>query len=379
MTSARRLRVMTIVGTRPELIKLSRVIPALDREFDHLLIHSGQNFSDGLRDVFFRDLGIRDPDRRLELAAASAAATIARVIEASDGLFSELRPDALLLYGDTNTCLAALPAKRRRIPIFHMEAGNRAFDARIPEEVNRKVVDHLADVNLTVSEHARRHLLAEGFAADRIYCVGSSMPEVLHHYRDRIEASTVLARLGVEPARYLVVSVHREENVDDPVRLARLMGTLEDVARRHSMPMIVSTHPRTRKRLDALMADPSPWLRFLDPFGFFDWIRLQEASFCVLSDSGTLTEEATHLGFPAVMLRDAHERPEGIEAGVTVMAGIESARVLAAIDLVVQRRPPRPVAPDGEAVRVSDKVARIVLGYTDLVRRVVWHGEDPLP
>ena len=373
------LKVMTIVGTRPELIKLSRVIAELDAQMRQVLVHTGQNFDYELNEVFFEELAIRRPDAYLGAAGENAAQTIAAIIARVDEVLAKEQPDAVLLYGDTNSCLSVIAAKRRRIPVFHMEAGNRCFDERVPEEINRRLVDHLSDINMPLTEHARRYLLAEGIPADRIIKTGSTMFEVLEHYRPAIEASTVLSKLGLEPRKYLLASAHREENVDDPARLAQLLESFKGAADEFAMPLVVSTHPRTRKRLEEAGLSADPRIRFLKPFGLPDYVRLQVEAFCVLSDSGTLSEEASLLGFAAVMLREAHERPEGIEHGAVVMAGLGRQRVLEAVSLAVAQRrsdsrPLEPIA-DYRAPAVSKKVARIILGYTDYVNRRVWHKQ----
>lgn len=378
-----RLRVMTIVGTRPEVIKLSRVIAELDRHTDHLLVHTGQNFDDGLSDVFFRELGIRPPDHHLGVAADSAAATIGNVIVRADEVLAAERPEAVLFYGDTNSCLAAIAAKRRRIPVFHMEAGNRCFDQRVPEEINRKILDHVSDVNLPLTEHARRHLLAEGLRPETVIVTGSPMPEVLAHHRDAIDASDVLERLGLEPGGYFLASAHREENVDDPERLRTLLAALAALAAEHGRRIVVSTHPRTRRRLEALgesrgesLGEIDERIERLPPFGFLDWVKLQQHAGCVLSDSGTLTEEAAILGFPAVILRESHERPEGMDAGVAVMSGLDPRRVLQAVALAIGQAPRSSQVPDYAALDVSRKVVRIILSYVDYVQRTAWY-RDP--
>jgi UDP-N-acetylglucosamine 2-epimerase (non-hydrolysing) len=373
--AAAKLKVMTIVGTRPEVIKLSRVIAELDRHTEHLLVHTGQNFDHELSEVFFQELEIRRPDHFLGVAAESAAATIANVIPRADEVLVRERPEAVLFYGDTNSCLAAIAAKRRRIPIFHMEAGNRCFDQRVPEEINRKILDHVSDVNLPLTEHARRHLLAEGLRPETVITTGSPMPEVLAHYRPAIEASDALERLGLEPGGYFLVSAHREENVDEPERLRTLLAALAALAAEHGRRIVVSTHPRTRRRLAELGEAPAGLaerLELLPPFGFLDYVKLQQNAFCVLSDSGTLTEEAAILGFPAVILREAHERPEGMDAGVAVMSGLAPERVLQAVALATGQGPRTSRVPDYEALDVSRKVVRIILSYVDYVQRTTW-------
>ena len=360
------------------MVKLSRVIPELARHTRHVLVHSGQNYDDELSDVFFRELDIPKPDHFLDAVGPTVAETISLIIARFDAVLAEEQPDAVLLYGDTNTCLGVIPAKRRQIPIFHMEAGNRSFDQRVPEELNRKVVDHLSDINMTNSEHARRYLLSEGLRPETVIKTGSPMKEVLDHYRPLIEASDVLARLGLEPGAYVVFSAHREENVDDPRRLEALVSSLLAIAHRYGRQVVVSTHPRTRKRLEAAAVDlngdlAASGIRFLRPFGFPDYVKLESHAFCVVSDSGTLTEEASLLGFPAVMIRDAHERPEGADEGVLIFAGIHAPRILQAIDTMtssgrVDRRP----VPDYEVDGVSGTVVRTILSYVDYVNRTVW-------
>lgn len=372
------LKVMTIVGTRPELIKMSRVIAEFDQHTNHVLVHTGQNFDYELNQVFFDDLGIRKPDHFLGAVGNNAAQTIARVIEKADEVLEKERPDALLLYGDTNSCLSVISAKRRKIPVFHMEAGNRCFDQRVPEELNRKVLDHLSDINLVLTEHARRYLIAEGIPPDRIIKSGSHMQEVLDHYMPKITTSDVLNRLNLQPQRYFLLSAHREENVDSPENLQDLLNTLQALVKQHAMPVIVSTHPRTRQRLEKLGMDGlDSRIHFLKPFGFFDYVKLQMEAFCVLSDSGTITEEASLLNLPAVTIRNAHERPEGMDEGVLIMSGLKAERVLDAIRIVNRQynEPGRQfgVVPDYEGGMVSKKVLRIVLSYTDYVNRVVWN------
>lgn len=374
------LKVMTLVGTRPELIKMSRVIAEFDKHVNHILVHSGQNYDYELNQVFFDDLGIRKPDHFLGAAGETAAKTIAEVIARADEVFEREQPDALMLYGDTNTCLAVIAAKRRKIPVFHMEAGNRCFDQRVPEELNRKVLDHLSDINLVLTEHARRYLIAEGVKPETIIKSGSHMQEVLDFYMPKIAASDVLERMQLAKGRYFVVSIHREENVDTPENLLDLLQTLRDLADRYGYPILISTHPRTRKRLDALDAPVDhPLLHFLKPFGFIDYIQLQMSAFCILSDSGTITEEASLLNLPAITLRNAHERPEGMDVGTLVMSGLRSARVLEAVDIVTSQhsraaRVFRPVG-DYEAGPVSKQILRVVLSYVDYVNRTVWRRE----
>ena len=371
------LKVMTIVGTRPELIKMSRVIAELDTHTRHVLVHTGQNYDYELNQVFFDELGIRKPDHFLNAVGDTAAQTIGQVIFKADEVLGQEKPDAVLFYGDTNSCLAVIAAKRHKIPVFHMEAGNRCFDQRVPEELNRKVLDHLSDINLVLSEHARRYLIAEGVRPETIIKTGSHMREVLDHYIPRIVASDVLARLGLQTGKYFLVSAHREENVDVPENLRDLLSTLNALAESYGFPVLVSTHPRTRKRLDALDAGPiNPLVQFAKPFGFFDYNKLQMEAACVVSDSGTITEEASLLNLPAVTVRNAHERPEGMDVGTLIMAGLKRERVLDAVRVVMAQhdrngRTMRPVE-DYEAGLVSKQILRIVLSYTDYVNRTVW-------
>jgi UDP-N-acetylglucosamine 2-epimerase (non-hydrolysing) len=363
---------MTIVGTRPELIKMSRVIAEFDDHTKHVLVHTGQNFDFELNEVFFRDLGIRRPDHFLEAAGDRPAQTIARVIERADTVLESERPDALLIYGDTNSCLAVIAAKRRKVPVFHMEAGNRCYDQRVPEELNRKIVDHLSDVNLVLTEHARRYLLSEGLPPERIFKTGSHLEEVISYHRKAIDASDVLGRLGLRRGHYFLVSMHREENVDEPGSLLQLLKTIDSLQREYSLPVIVSTHPRTRKRLDALGTDTIEGVRFLKPFGYFDYVRLQQDALCVLSDSGTITEEASLLGFAAVTIRNTHERPEGMDEGALIMCGLRAETVLDCVKAIQsQAFQPRTVG-DYRGGEVSKKVLRIVLSYIDYVQRAVW-------
>jgi UDP-N-acetylglucosamine 2-epimerase (non-hydrolysing) len=367
-----KLKVMTIVGTRPEIIRLSRVMSALDRATDHVLVHTGQNHDRELNDIFFEEMELRSPDHYLGAAGETVAQTIGRVIMGVDRILAEDRPEAVLILGDTDSCLAAIAAKRRRIPVFHMEAGNRCFDERVPEEINRRIADHTADINLPYSSIARDYLLAEGFAADRIIKTGSPLFEVLTHYGPRIQQSDVLRRLELQPGHYLLVSSHRAENVDEDERIKLLVETLDAVARRFDEPILVSTHPRTRKRIDAIGLQFHPLVRLLKPFGFLDYNALQLNAHAVLSDSGSISEESAILGFPAINLREAHERPEAMENAVVMMTGLAPGRVLQALDLLAVQQS-RPRLPDDYAVPdVSEKVVRIILSYTDYVRRVVW-------
>lgn len=372
------LKVMTIVGTRPELIKMSRVIAELDVHTQHVLVHTGQNYDYELNQVFFDDLGIRKPDYFLEVAGINAAQTIAQVIAKSDEVMEKEAPDAVMLYGDTNSCLAVLSAKRRKIPVFHMEAGNRCFDQRVPEELNRKILDHLSDINMVLTEHARRYLLNEGIKPETIFKTGSHMREVLDHYQPGIERSDILKRLSLDSNRYFLVSAHREENVDSPAALADLLDTLGALVAVYGYPVIVSTHPRTRKRLEEMDRSLlSEKIIFSKPFGFFDYIHLQTQAFCVLSDSGTITEESSLLNFPAITIRNAHERPEGMDVGTLIMSGLKRARVLDAVKVMTSQatagaRTVLPV-PDYENPHVSKQVLRIVFSYVDYINRVVWY------
>ena len=370
------MKVMTVLGTRPEVIKLSCVIPELDRTVRHVLVHTGQNYDYELNQIFFDGLGLRKPDHFLGAAAETVAQTIANVIVKADEVMAAERPDALLLLGDTNSCLAAIAAKRRKIPIFHMEAGTRCFDERVPEEVNRRIVDHVSDINLVYTEHARRYLLAEGVRPETILKTGSPMKQVLTKHAAAIDASKVVAALGIERGKYFAVSAHREENVDDEERFRELLGALEGLRAQHGMPIVVSTHPRTRKRLEALGSRAPKDIRFLQPLGFADYVRLQKDAFCVLSDSGTLTEEASILGFPAVMIREAHERPEGMDEGTVIMAGTCKERIAQAVRVATERfaRVGRTwrIAPDYDVDDVASKVVNAIVGYTDYVNRTVW-------
>lgn len=371
------LKVMTIVGTRPELIKMSRVIAEFDQHTHHVLVHTGQNYDYELNQLFFEDLGIRKPNHFLEAVGENAAQTIARVIEKADAVMELEKPDAVMLYGDTNSCLAVIAAKRRKIPVFHMEAGNRCFDQRVPEELNRKVLDHLSDINLVLTEHARRYLIAEGIPAESIIKTGSHMREVLDFYMEKIQASDILARMKLESGKFFIVSAHREENVDTPQNLLDMVQTLNALAEAYDVPVIVSTHPRTQKRLDALeLGKLNPHIQFLKPFGFCDYIKLQLEALCVVSDSGTITEEGSLLNLPAITLRNAHERPEGMDVGTLIMSGLKKERVLDAVRVIIAQhdRSARVMKPveDYEAGQVSKKILRIVLSYVDYVNRTVW-------
>jgi UDP-N-acetylglucosamine 2-epimerase (non-hydrolysing) len=370
-------KVMTIVGTRPELIKMSRVIAELDQHVNHLLVHTGQNYDYELNELFFEDLGIRKPDYFLEAVGDNAAQTIARVIEKSDAILEKEKPDAVLLYGDTNSCLAVIAAKRRKIPVFHMEAGNRCFDQRVPEELNRKVLDHLSDINLVLTEHARRYLIAEGIRPETIIKTGSHMQEVLEYYKPQIEKSDILNKLGLKSNQFFIVSAHREENIDSPQNMQDMIQTLNALAQEYKVPVIVSTHPRTKKKLDSMeLGTLDPMVRFLKPFGFCDYIKLQMEALCVVSDSGTISEEGSLLNLPAIMIRNAHERPEGMDVGTVIMSGLKKDRVLDAVKVIVAqhdktKRVMHAVA-DYEGGPVSKQILRVVLSYIDYVNRTVW-------
>lgn len=374
----KKLKVLTVVGTRPEIIRLSRVLARLDEHCEHVLVHTGQNYDYELNQVFFDDLGVRKPDYFLDSAAGGggAAQTIGNLIIGVDRVLDEVRPEAMLVLGDTNSCLSVIPAKRRKIPIFHMEAGNRCFDQRVPEETNRRIVDHTADVNLTYSTIARDYLLREGLPPDLVIKTGSPMYEVLTHYRPRIDASSVLERLGLEEGGYFVVSAHREENIESPQSFAKLAAVLNAIAEEHGLPVIVSTHPRTQKRIDATGTQFHPQVRLLKPLGFHDYVRLQLSARAVLSDSGTINEESSILNFPALNLREAHERPEGMEEAAVMMVGLELDRVRQGLAILASQgrgtvRSLRQVD-DYSMPNVADKVVRIIHSYTDYVNRVVW-------
>ncbi len=372
----KKLKVMTVVGTRPEIIRLSRVMAKLDEYCDHVIAHTGQNYDYELNEIFFQDLEVRKPDHFLNAAGTNAAETIGKIIIAVDSVLADEQPDALLILGDTNSCLAAIPAKRRKIPIFHMEAGNRCFDQRVPEETNRKIVDHTADINLTYSDIAREYLLREGLLPDRIIKTGSPMYEVLHHYKAGIDASDVLNRLGLTDGKYFVVSAHREENIDSDINFMKLVNSLNAVAETYNEPIIVSTHPRTQKKVDAKGIKFHPLIRLLKPLGFKDYVKLQACSRAVLSDSGTITEESSILNFPALNIREAHERPEGMEEAAVMMTGLEVERILQGLAILSnqsrgEERDLRLVA-DYSMPNVSEKILRIIHSYTNYVNQVVW-------
>ncbi|MGX9220810.1 non-hydrolyzing UDP-N-acetylglucosamine 2-epimerase [Massilia varians] len=374
----KRLKVMTVVGTRPEIIRLSRVLARLDQYCDHVLVHTGQNYDYELNQIFFDDLCVRKPDYFLNSAsgANSAAETIGNLIGSVDRVLAEVQPEAMLVLGDTNSCLSVIPAKRRKIPIFHMEAGNRCFDQRVPEETNRRIVDHTADINLTYSGIAREYLLREGLRPDQVIKTGSPMYEVLSHYRPRINASDVLVRLGLEEGAYFVVSAHREENIESPTNFGKLVAALNGVAETYGQPVIVSTHPRTQKRIDMTGASFNPLVRLMKPLGFHDYVKLQLSARAVLSDSGTINEESSILNFPALNLREAHERPEGMEEAAVMMTGLELERILQGLAILADQARGAErnmlLVEDYSVPNVSDKVLRIIQSYTDYVNRVVW-------
>ena len=371
----KRLKVMTIVGTRPELIKLSRVIAELDKSTDHILVHTGQNYDDELNKVFFDDLEIRQPDHYLDAASESAIETVSQVISKIDPVITSENPDAILLYGDTNSCLSAIVAKRRKVPLFHMEAGNRSFDERVPEEINRRIVDHISDINMPLTEHARRYLIQEGIRPETIIKIGSCMEEVLDYYSEKIEASNICSKLDLQTGNYFVISAHREENVDTPDRLSGLMNSLNALVEKYDVPAIFSVHPRTKARLDALPeSNLDQRVKLMKAMGFMDYIQLQKSSKCVISDSGTIAEESSLLRFPAVTLRQAHERPEGMDEGILIMSDLEPQQVLNSVDTVLSQHTPfdmRPVQ-DYLGGKVSIKVSRIIYSYTDYINRTVW-------
>jgi UDP-N-acetylglucosamine 2-epimerase (non-hydrolysing) len=369
------MKVATIIGTRPEIIRLSRVMAALDRYVEHIIVHTGQNYDHELNQILFDDLELRKPDYFLEAAGGTAAETIGLVIARADAVLRKVQPDAVLILGDTNSCLAAIAAKRQKIPIFHMEAGNRCFDQRVPEEINRRIIDHISDINLPYSAIAREYLLREGLSPDRVIVTGSPMYEVLHHYLPKIEASDVLARLGLDEHEYYIVSAHREENVDDPKQFAGLVDVLRNLAAA-GRRVVMTTHPRTRKRIEAEGVTLPPQVELLKPFGFSDYIKLQARARAVLSDSGTITEESSILNFPALNIRQAHERPEGMEEGAVMLVGLAWARIRESLAILEsqtrgQERLLRLVG-DYAVPNVSEKVVRLILSYTEYVNRVVW-------
>ena len=369
-------KVMTIVGTRPEIIKLSRVIAELEKHTEHILVHTGQNYDYELNEIFFKDLKVKKPNYFLNSIGDTTATTIANIISKSDKLISEIKPDAVLLYGDTNSCLSVISAKKQQVPIFHMEAGNRSFDQRVPEELNRKIVDHLSDINMPLTEQARDYLISEGISQETIIKTGSCMKEILSFYKSEISKSKVLKQLKLIEKQFFVVSTHREENVDYKDNLLDLIKSLNEVAKKYKLPVIVSTHPRTKNRIDQLdkKIEINPLVKYLKPVGFFDYIKLQQSAFCVISDSGTITEESSILSFPAIMIRKAHERPEGMDEGTLIMSGLKSERIIESIEVVTKQhniKSPQ-IIKDYDVENVSIKVTRIILSYIDYVNRTVW-------
>ena len=376
-------KIMTIVGTRPEIIKLSRIINELDKSANHILVHTGQNYDYELNEIFFKDLKIRKPNHFLNAAGKSVAETISKIILESDKILDKEKPDAVLLYGDTNSCLSVISAKKKQIPIFHMEAGNRCFDQRVPEEINRKIVDHLSDINMPLTEHARSYLLAEGIDSDRIIKTGSCMKEILNYYKKDISKSKVINHLGLKSKKYFLVSAHREENVDYNNNLEALLKSLNSIAEKYDFPVIVSTHPRTRDRLKKFekKIKMNSLIKFLKPLGFFDYIKLQSSSYCVISDSGTITEESSILKFPAIMIRQAHERPEGMDEGTLIMSGLKKERIIESIDIVTKLyddgKIPN-IIDDYNVDNVSQKVVKIIFSYIDYVNRNVWKKDSSI-
>jgi UDP-N-acetylglucosamine 2-epimerase (non-hydrolysing) len=369
-------KVLTLVGTRPELIKLSRVIPLLDKYTDHTFVHTGQNYSDQLNSIFFEQMKIRLPDVVLNVASDTAMKSIAQILEQTDSVLDHIKPDAVLVLGDTNSALAVIAAKRRKIPVFHLEAGNRAFDERTPEEINRRIVDHTSDINMTYSQHAKQNLVSEGLSVDRIFCVGSPMKEIFDHYGSQIDSSKILSSLNLSAKKYFLVSLHREENVDDPKKFVQLLDSIEAIANKFELPVVFSTHPRTRERLNSTSRDKTSLIRFVDALGFFDYVKLQRSAFCVVSDSGTLTEEASILSFPAVTLRESHERPEGADVGTLVMSGSDSQSLISAVEVAYGQyqssTTPTPVA-DYMISDFSWRVLKIITSYIDYVNQRVWY------
>lgn len=373
-------KVMTIVGTRPEIIKLSRIITELDRFTNHVLVHTGQNYDYELNEIFFKDLKIRKPNYFLNAVGKEAAETISKIILESDKIIESEKPDAILLYGDTNSCLSVISAKRKQVPIFHMEAGNRCFDQRVPEEINRKIVDHLSDINMPLTEHARQYLIAEGIDPNTIIKIGSCMKEILDYYSKEIISSNIKNKLGLKEKEYFLVSAHREENVDYQNNLKSLLISLNSIAEKYKLPIIVSTHPRTKNRIDKMKdkVKSNKLIRFIKPLGFFDYINLQQSSKCVISDSGTITEESSILKFPAIMIRQAHERPEGMDKGTLIMSGLEKNRILESIDVVVKQYEGKiipEIIDDYNVDNVSSKVVKIILSYIDYVNNTIWRKD----
>ena len=374
----KKLKIMTVVGTRPEIIKLSEVIKELDNHSEHILVHTGQNYDFELNEVFFKDLGIRKPDIFLDSIKGTACEVIGDIISKSDKVFKKIKPDALLIYGDTNSCLCVISAKKNKIPIFHMEAGNRCFDQRVPEEINRKIVDHLSDINMPLSEHARNYLIAEGIKAERIIKTGSPMREVLEANMKKITSSKILQKEKLKSKKYILMSIHREENVDSEVNFGNLLNSLDALTEEFNLPIIISTHPRTRKKLEEIgYSSSNKLLFFAKPFGFHDYVKLQKNAFCVISDSGTITEEASILNIPAITIRQAHERPEGMDESVLIMTGLSSERVIESVRIVTKHfnKSERAfeVVEDYKARNVSKKVLRTIMSYVDYIKREVWY------
>ncbi len=369
-----KLKVLTIVGTRPEIIKLSRVISELDKYTEHVLVHTGQNYAYELNEIFFNEMGIRKPDYFLDAVGGTPAETIANIISKSDKIIEDVAPDAFLLYGDTNSCLSVISAKKRRVPIFHLEAGNRCFDQRVPEEINRKIIDHLSDVNLVHSEHARRYLLNEGLRPDQIFKSGSPMPEIVKFYEKEIAGSTILEKLGLNQGEYFVLSTHREENVDNAENFEDLLKSLEEICNKFNKRIIFSAHPRTMKKLEShpTFIKFNKLIEVMKPLGFFDYTSLQKNAFCVLSDSGTLTEESSILGFPGVMIREAHERPEGVDRSSVLMSELNHRSLVNAIELSVNQKFKSKFIEDYDSDDFSKKVVRTIFSYTDFINRTVW-------
>ena len=366
------MKVMTIVGTRPEIIKLSTTLKELDKHFNHLLVHTGQNYDYELNEVFFKDLGLREPDVFLNAAGETAAVTIGNVIIKTDELIKKEKPDAILLYGDTNSCLSVISAKRNKIPVFHMEAGNRCFDERVPEELNRKIVDHLSDINMTITEHARRYLIAEGIKPETIIKIGSSMKEILEYSKVAIDNSEILKQLDIKEKNYFVLSIHREENVDNQKNFTSLIEAINDVAEEYKKPIIFSVHPRTRKKIEDQNIKFHKLVQFMKPLGFNDYNKLQKHAFCVISDSGTITEESSILGFPGITVRQAHERPEGMDEGTIIMSGVDSKDIRESINIVTSQDKKPKIVTDYNVDNVGMKVVRIIKSYTGYVNRTVW-------
>ncbi len=377
MKKITKMKIMTIVGTRPEIIKMSRVINELEKFSNHVLVHTGQNYDYELNEIFFENLGVKKPHYFLDVAGDSLADTIGNIISKSDKVFEEVKPDAVLLYGDTNSCLAVISAKRRKIPVFHFEAGNRCFDQRVPEELNRKVLDHLSDINFPLTEHARKYLIAEGIKPETIIKVGSPMKEILDFHKKDIDASEILEKLELNKKEFFIVSCHREENVDSPQNFNDLLDSLNAIAHHYNYPVIVSTHPRTRIKLEKLNRDDlHKKVKFLKPMGFFDYNKMQKNAYCVISDSGTITEESSILNIPAITIRQAHERPEGFDEGVLIMSGLKKDRILQSINVVVEQSKSKEriskLVDDYNVNNFSIKVSRAVISYIDYINRTVW-------